>query len=503
MKLPYKFGKYQLIRKIAQGGMAEIYKAKYFGESGFVKDVAVKRILPVWSDNKDFVTMLCDEAKALVRLQHQNIVQIYELGKDSDTFYISMEYVEGIDLRQLFKKMADAEKNLQLPVKFVCFIIEEMLKGLDCAHTRRGKSGESLCIIHRDISPQNILVSFNGEVKIADFGIAKGKHRSFETVAAQVKGKYAYMSPEQAAGKEIDTRCDLYSVGVILYELVARKRLYNAPNDLMTIEDVKNSVLPPEWEKDVPMGMRPIIRKALKKNIEERYQTAADFLQDINKFVSANKLVTHGIELSSYLRSSLQEEYQLYFDGDDVAGGPVDESCRPPTRILSVISNTYEKGKKLGRKGSVILASWVIVMVLAGMSAWGYFKNGPVEPNQINVTNPTVSPDVVIKSDAPKLPDLPNVSGQSIAPESPVQSAFSAVSVQARPWGYVYIPGYVSREETPIRNVRLKPGEYVVKVNYEPEDKWLQQKITLAQSSKIACVADFASKKSMTCKTVP
>ncbi len=336
MQLPYKFGKYVLVSKIAQGGMAEIYRAKYFGEGGFVKDVAIKRILPIWSDNKEFTTMLCDEAKALVNLQHQNIVQVYELGKDNGTFYISMEYVDGLDVRQLFKRVA----HPPLPVKFACFIIGEILKGLNFAHTRSDKQGRSLGIIHRDISPQNVLISFNGEIKVADFGIAKGNHRSFETVVTQVKGKYAYMSPEQAKGEQIDARTDLYSVGIILYELLTGKRLHESNSDLKTIEDVKRSTLPEGWENDVPMGVRPIVRKALHRETGNRYQNASEFLSDLNRYVVANRFVTHGLEFSLLLKSSFKDEYERYLNDDDTPFKDVIEGLKQETMVLGVASKT-------------------------------------------------------------------------------------------------------------------------------------------------------------------
>src|SRR3989338_4039847 len=153
MRLPHRFGKYVFFEKIAQGGMAEIFKAKYLGESGFSKDVCIKRLLPVWSDNPQFIEMLIDEAKALVRLNHPNIVQVFELGRDEDAFFISMELVEGIDLRELFLRLVNLDRALDL--KYIFYILAEILKALDCAH-------QKLQIVHRDISPQNILVSFDG-----------------------------------------------------------------------------------------------------------------------------------------------------------------------------------------------------------------------------------------------------------------------------------------------------------------------------------------------------
>ena len=454
MRLPHKFGKYALVSKIAQGGMAEIYRAKYFGEGGFIKDVAVKRILPAWSDNKEFVTMLCDEARALVHLQHQNIVQVYELGKDGDIYYISMEYVEGVDLRRLFRKIS------RLPLRFTCFIVAEILKALNFAHNRATGQGRKLNIIHRDVSPQNILLSFNGEVKVADFGIAKGMHRSFETRTDQVKGKYAYMSPEQASGMPVDTRTDLYAVGVILYEFLTSRRLYEAPNDLMTIEEVKRSALPEGFEKDIPERIAPIVRRALQKDMDGRYQTASEFLDDLNRFVFSEGLVTHGLELSLYLKEAFYDECKSAMNEDEDR-----DEFNPQTLIMDTLPSRFKRCRRY-----VATAAAAIAVMVA--------QHAP--------TNPSGSDEPPQKTVQPMAIHRALLTG--------------TLSVHARPWGYVYIPGYVEKRETPLYGAKLKAGDYIVKVNYEPENKWVQQKITIAERSQITCVADFGAESNLKCR---
>lgn len=490
-KHPYKFGKYTLVGKIAQGGMAEIYRAKYSGEGGFVKDVAVKRILPVWSDNKEFITMLCDEAKALVHLQHQNIVQIYELGKDGDTFYISMELVEGVDLRQLFKKNVTAS---EIPISFVCFITAEILKALDFAHNKKDKQGSPLGIIHRDISPQNVLLSYNGEVKVADFGIAKGAHRTFETAVAQVKGKYAYMSPEQAQGLPVDGRSDLYAVGVILYELITRKRLYDAPNDLLTIEQVKRSVMPDSWENGVPMGVRPIIRRSLQKDAADRYQTAASFLDDINRFVTANKLMTHGLELSAYLKEIFKEEYKNNSSEENLETGPAEIDLKPQTKILKLISNSGVSSP--GKRKYFIGAGSFLVICVAVFFVWKNMQDPAQLSNDTVLSVPTIPP---LKKASPKI--VVSQPPPTLEKEKPQVIGGGSLNVSARPWGYVYVPGVIDRQETPVKGVKLKSGDYVVKVNFEPEDKWVQQKISIAENSNTICTANFVNEQNLTCRT--
>ena len=238
MTYPQRFGRYLLLDRVAVGGMAEIFLAKLEGLAGFEKLLAIKRILPHWSTNHDFITMLIDEAKIVVQLVHPNIVSVYELGKEEQSYYIAMEYVEGVDLRRLFEACQSPSPRLPLPLAVQ--IIVEVLRGLAYAHRREGSSGERLEIVHRDISPQNILLSYDGQVKITDFGIARAANRSTETATGTLKGKYAYMSPEQACQEPVDARSDLFSVGVLLYELFCGVRLFARATDLGTLEAVRD-----------------------------------------------------------------------------------------------------------------------------------------------------------------------------------------------------------------------------------------------------------------------
>src|SRR4030095_2829840 len=206
---PTSFGRYLLLERLAVGGTAEIFKAKLIGGEGFEKTVAIKRILPHWSSNPNFIAMLIDEAKLMVRLNHERIVQVVELGKEGDSYYIAMEWVQGTDLRRL----TDQAGNLVKPLtpEESTFLIAEVLRGLDAIHKQKDENKRNLAIVHRDISPQNILISNEGVVKIADFGIAHAASRSYETATGVLKGKFTYMSPEQARGAAIDARTDVFA----------------------------------------------------------------------------------------------------------------------------------------------------------------------------------------------------------------------------------------------------------------------------------------------------
>jgi serine/threonine protein kinase len=268
---PEAFGKYYLVDKIAVGGMAEIFKAKSFSHGGFEKLLVIKRILGHLSDNEEFIDMFVDEAKISVTLQHPNIVQIYDFGKIRDNYFIAMECVEGRDIKGILRKLAERKKLL--PVEFAVYISHEMCKGLDYAHKKADNSGKSLGIVHRDISPSNVLVSWSGEVKVADFGIAFAAISKHETKAGVLKGKFEYMSPEQAQGKELDPRSDVFATGIILHEMLTGRRLFKTKSELQTLEKIKSvDIEPPNAVNvNVPARLNEIVMKALAREPTDRY----------------------------------------------------------------------------------------------------------------------------------------------------------------------------------------------------------------------------------------
>ena len=234
---PQAFGRYYLVDTIAVGGMAEVFKAKSFSEGGFEKLLCIKRILKHLSGNDEFVEMFIDEAKISVELQHPNIVPIYDFGKIQTNYFIAMECVEGKDVKGILRKLA--EKRKLLPPEYAVYIAHETCKGLDYAHKKTNLRGEPFGIIHRDISPSNILVAYNGEVKIADFGIAKARISAYNTKDGVLKGKFEYMSPEQASGEGLSFKSDIFCTGIILHEMLTGRRLFKTDSDVKTLEKIK------------------------------------------------------------------------------------------------------------------------------------------------------------------------------------------------------------------------------------------------------------------------
>lgn len=277
------------MERIASGGMAEVYRAKASGAGGFEKELAVKRILPSYTNNEDFRRMFEYEARLSSQLTHANIVQIYDFVKAGDTYLLSMEFVDGKNLRQVVNKVR--KNNYILPIELSVYIINEVCKGLEYAHSKRDSvTGKTLNIIHRDMSPQNIMISYDGAVKIVDFGIAKAKDRVDETRSGVIKGKFGYMSPEQANGIPMDHRSDIFSTGIILFELLTGKRLFATENDLATLKLIQECVIPSpsRLNPKIPAELERILLKSLTKDLKFRYQSAGAFHRNLQEFLNKN-----------------------------------------------------------------------------------------------------------------------------------------------------------------------------------------------------------------------
>ncbi len=291
MAFPRPYGRYVLEDRLAMGGMAEIFRART-ATAGFDKRVCIKRVLPHFLEDADFVTMFRDEARTAARLQHANVVQVFDFGEvvdDNDdhktSLFLAMELVEGLDLR----KLADASRKKRIPftVGEITQIGIDICRGLHHAHTLRDESGELLGVVHRDISPHNVLVSKQGEVKITDFGIAKAAERSTHTSTGIVKGKVAYMSPEQAEGKPFDHRLDQWATGVVLWELLCGERLFRGDNDITILRKVLNVEVPAPTtlRDDVPAELEAIIMQALSGEPDDRFADMRQMELALSRFL--------------------------------------------------------------------------------------------------------------------------------------------------------------------------------------------------------------------------
>ena len=332
------YGDYQLIKKLASGGMASIFLARQKGVEGFEKLLVVKRILPHLAENDEFVTMFLDEARIAARLNHPNIVQIFNLGAQADTFFIAMEYIHGEDVRRVWKKSDAAGKPIPIPL--VCRIVMDAAAGLDYAHKKVDNAGKPLGIVHRDISPQNILVTFEGGVKVVDFGIAKAADQATVTKSGVLKGKYSYMSPEQAAGQKIDHRSDIFALGVVLYELLTGARLFKRPNDIQTLNAVAEcNVAPPSTvNARVPKDLDVIVLRALAKEPEDRYADASVMQASLEQWLLQNKLPSSAVHLASFMQEIYADRLKREAEEGRVLVEELDKSRNPEEPLKATSS---------------------------------------------------------------------------------------------------------------------------------------------------------------------
>ena len=269
--LPRRFGRYVLFDQIGEGGMARIFLGREKTELGGERLVVVKQILPVYAESSEFSKLLIDEAKLAAKLTHGNVVQVYDLGREDETLYIAMEYVEGFDLGELLKNCS--QSKVPLPVEFSLLVIIEGLKGLDYAHRKKDEDGKPLGIVHRDVSPSNLLVGFDGQIKVCDFGIARAMGASTELPPEAIQGKAGYMSPEAAQGDLLDARSDVFAIGVILWELLAGRRLYKGEaGEAPSLEKARIANIPALPARGYPQEseLHAIVMKALAKERDDR-----------------------------------------------------------------------------------------------------------------------------------------------------------------------------------------------------------------------------------------
>jgi serine/threonine protein kinase len=304
------FGKYLLLDRISVGGMAEVWRGKTRGLTGSEELVAIKRILPGIAEDKEFVSMFIDEAKITVQLTHPNIGQVLELGQINGSYFIAMEYIPAKDLRAIFDHCRRLGEPA--PVALTCYVVSLMCDALDHAHRKKDGQGRAMNIIHRDVSPQNILITFDGDVKVIDFGIAKAAGRASRTQAGILKGKFAYMSPEQVYQSNLDQRSDVFSIGTCFHELLTGERLFASDSDFAILEKVRKADVPPPSKINprVPLEVDKISLRALAREAADRYAFASEIADDLRRYLSSLKEPFGQAELAAYMASQFGEELE-------------------------------------------------------------------------------------------------------------------------------------------------------------------------------------------------
>lgn len=350
--MPPTLGGYELLGQLAEGGMATLFLARRTGVGGFRRKVVLKCILPEYTRKPEFPLMLMDEARLAGFLDHPNIVQTYEMGQESNIHYIVMEYIDGVDLKVLIRKLYTQQARHPDHYAILAGIFMQLAAGLHYAHTAVDDEGHPLNIVHRDISPTNLLISYKGQAKIVDFGIARAATQQHKTKVGVLKGKISYMSPEQVGGMEIDWRSDLFALGIVMYETITNRLLFSRSSEIETVMAVdRGPIVPPiQIAPDCPPYLQDIIFKALRRDREQRYQSAAEVHRDLQAFMQAQPTY-YGPELLGPWLQSLFEEERAAFQlkpADEIMGWLRNTPAPPSTDSFTTSPSSHIKNHGTG-----------------------------------------------------------------------------------------------------------------------------------------------------------
>src|SRR2546421_7090783 len=329
------FGKYFLMKKLAAGGMGEVFLAKQQGPAGFQKMLVVKKILSHLTESKEFVEAFLGEARLAAQMNHRNIVQVFELGQQTGAYFIAMEYVQGKSLRDLIDPTM--RRKEKIPAELCRSLAEQICDGASYAHNLTDMAGRSLNLVHRDLNPQNVLISYGGDVKIIDFGIAKSELSTVKTQAGVIKRKFGSISPEQSLAKKLDKRSDIFAIGISLYEMLTGINPFQKANIVSTLEAVQRYDPPAPSRVDRAYApFDPIVAKALAKDRDRRYSDAAEMHDDLRRVMLPRPPERLSQFMCRIFRTQLEEEQKLLFDSDPArltgAGPRRTPPARPPPR---------------------------------------------------------------------------------------------------------------------------------------------------------------------------
>ena len=424
-----EFGDYTLEKRIGLGGMAEVWKARRKGVEGFQKRVAIKKILPQAAENEAFVEMFIDEAKLAAQLNHNNIIHIYDLGRLGEDYYIAMEYVDGKNLRQILT--AGKKTGQPIPEDLALHIASRLADALDYAHRSKDFNDADLGLVHRDVSPQNVLISLDGDIKLCDFGIAKAVSKMSTTQMGALKGKLQYMSPEQAWGKSIDHRSDIFSLGTLLFEMLTRERLFAGESELSVLETVRECDVAGRiiQSTDISAGVKGLLLKALAREPESRFETAGELQAGLEEILGKLSSTPGQKEVAAYMDSLLGEPSQtdsgseVIEDGEPAAQSSVADIADAewvglPSDLEATAETAEELRKQVWLK-KLLTRLLPVILLLAGLGGiLGYALTRqdtlPTEPTTSGARAPTAEPASMVPSDNPPLAVPASVESQPL-----------------------------------------------------------------------------------------
>jgi hypothetical protein len=436
-----RIGKYEIIKPLARGGMAEILLARARGLPGFQRMVVIKRILPLLACNTDFLQMFLNEARIAATLQHPNLVQLYDVGVVDGHYFIAMEYLHGENLNAILATLQ--RRKQRIPLEHALHIAIDVCAGLHYAHEKIGFDGQPLQIVHRDVSPHNVIVTFDGAIKLLDFGVAKAANSTHETNNGIVKGKVSYMSPEQCRSAALDRRSDLYSVGIVLYEMTLGRRLYGGGTELETLKRITEQPVPPPRVVDPNYDeeLERIVMRALAKDPDRRYQSARELQLDLEELARKRGLYMSAIALQQFLAGVFGPRREAWRDASDDCS--VELTVAPPRK------RSWRLPIALGLAAACLLA------------ALPFHHSSRHHAPVATVTRP---PPVFVEAPLPSMETPPAPLELPPAPMEarPARREEGKLVLAARPWCEVTIDG-APRGPTPA-TVRLAAGVHRVRL---------------------------------------
>ncbi|NOZ86263.1 MAG: protein kinase [Deltaproteobacteria bacterium] len=534
---PTKFGRYELLERIAIGGMAQIYRARLHAVEGTSKELVIKRVLPHLAQNRDFIDMFIDEARIAMPLNHGNIVQVFEFGQEGNDYFLAMEYVNGRNLESIMDRLNELGDNM--PVHIGLYIASEVAKGLDFAHRFKGQDNRPAGIIHRDVSPQNVLVGFQGQVKLTDFGIAKAKSRIRQTAAGIIQGKACYLSPEQAECRTLDHRSDQFSLAIVIYEMLTGVRPFEGESEVATLDRVRSAnVEPPSSRRaGIPPSVEQAVLKALSRDPNNRFRSMADFqvvlsrtlhelapdftsvslgewLQNMfsreldqeqggydTKQRMARRLAAEGVDVDPVMRTEelLSLGTVAIKSQDDVTPGATQDARDQPFGEISPVPPPGETGDRdSGNKSRGLSGKLKLFMLIMAIGAALWFGIPPLrdlmlgaEPlfpsgkkqvqSSQKADNPADNRDnksADTAENAGKKEHQQNngeQSGKTVTLQKN-EKRFGFLNLNASPWAYVTVNGRKLKQETPLFKVRVDANKKLEIRFFNPKLKLVKTK---------------------------
>ncbi len=507
-------GKYTLVRKLATGGMAEVFLARADGPMGFQKKLVVKRILPHFGEDQNFINMFLSEARLAAELNHPNVVQIFDFGQTDGTYYIAMEFIDGPNLRSLNKAARETVGPISLPL--CARIVALAAEGLGYAHDLKDPTGQVMNLVHRDISPDNVLVSRTGSVKVVDFGIAKASTQPHLTKSGVIKGKLAYMPPEQLAREPLDRRADIFALGVVLYELAVGQMPFDATSEVSIIQAIMGSeplTRASQKRTDLPPALDAIIARCLEKDPSKRYSTCRELQHDLERFIASTGEVVSVADVGRLVEHLFPEDHEATLQNVMPPGGlPLDKTFpsqpssgeKPappvPTHSGTGVSGTIVRAEPSKSKTPLLAGIGVVAAIALAIGAYFALKPPPpVEPPTVTPIVPIALPPVATEDagraveavivDAGAMAEVVDA-GAEAPPDAgrtaiPAPPKMGRIDFRIRPVGRVYLDGRFLGETPLGKEIPATVGSHTVKVIEPGSNKTIEKPFVVKPGSNV------------------